>query len=261
MRLKTLSLLVVLTVGLLACGPTYVRTTLWRAHTMEPARFNQLALRLDLPLFWTNDANGDGAPDPSEVRGLLFYPSSSTEWVHDGEFTGAFDDAATRIAAEDDAAAPTDPRRALVVSELDQASVALIDTDLSDLPAVHRDFVRRMIVIAGLIDRLYARQRGMDVTRPSLDARDSASVSLFRRNWGPQCLSADARHDPTCSAIEGAPFQPLDVYPASLRTPRTRSVRTSRRARTRRVSSDRRQSCARLTRVSSRFRTTRPTAI
>src|SRR5207249_2483196 len=53
-----------------------------RAHydAVPRLRFNQLALRLDLPLFWASDGNGNSAVDPDEVRALLFYPAQG-HWV------------------------------------------------------------------------------------------------------------------------------------------------------------------------------------
>jgi hypothetical protein len=39
---------------------------------------------------------------------------------------------------------------------------------------------------------------------------------VFRRNWGPECASSVTESDPACSAIEGAPHQPVDAYPAEL---------------------------------------------
>ena len=199
------------------CGGAQHGSSVAGSGHVERARFNQLALRLELPLFWDTDTNGNGAPDPAEVRALLFYPTSPA-WVEGGAFTPAFEAARRAIEVEDARPAPTDPRRALVVSELDHAAPTLVETDLTALTPPHQAFARHMLEVARLIDRLYARQIGMAALEGRVDRTDSASASLFRRNWGPACAGSTTERDPLCSAIAGAPHQPVDVYPASLQT-------------------------------------------
>ncbi|MFO0605864.1 MAG: hypothetical protein U0324_21955 [Polyangiales bacterium] len=180
-------------------------------------RFNQLALRLDLPLFWARDANGNHAPDPDEVRSLRFYPERG-EWVRDGRFTPAWDAALARIAAEARAPESTDPRVRRVHDELDHTALTLVETDLADLPPVHRDFAARMLRVAERIDHLYAQQSGMTALADRARALDPASRSLFRRNWGTACRGANTQRDAQCAALPGAPAQPVDVYPAALQS-------------------------------------------
>ena len=214
---KTAALLVVL--ALAACGGTNHGGTTPRIRVSDRARFNQLALRLDLPLFWTADTDGNGEPGPDEVRSLLFYGASgapASVWVSDGHFTPAFDAAALRLRAEADVALPSDPRRALVMTELDHAAPTLVFTDLTGLPPAHHEFARHMLVVAGLVDRLYARQVGMEALSDRTDPEDTASMSLFRRNWGARCLASITETDPACSPIAGAPHQRVDVYPESV---------------------------------------------
>jgi hypothetical protein len=204
-----------------ACGGASHGGTTPRAGGLDRPRFNQLALRLDLPLFWASDDDGDGAPDPSEVRSLLFYgprpgEGTSPAWVEGGAFTPAFADALARIEREASTPTPGDARRALVITELDHAAPTLVETDLGALPETHRAFATRMLEVARLIDRLYARQNGMEAMLPRLDASDTASASLFRRNWGARCLGSTTEAEAACSSIEGAPRQPVDVYPAAL---------------------------------------------
>jgi len=213
----TQSLLLPVTFALIssACGGGTHGGTTPRSGQLDRARFNQLALRLDLPLFWANDADGDGAPDPDEVRGLAFYPTSPT-WVEGGAFTPAFDEALAQITREHAAPMPRDARRALVITELDHAAPTLVETDLSTLPEAHRRFASHMVRVAALMDRLYARQVGMDTMQARLDASDAASASLFRRNWGPACRGSTTEAEAGCSAIAGAPHQTVDAYPAAL---------------------------------------------
>ena len=69
----------VLTLLLTACGAPAGSTTPGGSAGyggIPRMRVNQLAIQLDLPLFWAEDADGDDAIDPDEVRTLLFYPSA-----------------------------------------------------------------------------------------------------------------------------------------------------------------------------------------
>ena len=92
----------------LACGGApQPGTALVGWHPIARDRFNQLALRLNVPLVWASDDDEDGQPDPSEVRTLLFYPTAET-WADDAGFTRAFDAALAHILAEDSAPPPTD---------------------------------------------------------------------------------------------------------------------------------------------------------
>ena len=177
-------------------------------------RFNQLALRLGLPLFWQEDTDGDGAVDPDEVRALLFHDSSVT-WVEEGRFTPAFDEAWRRMRALDGEAPPDDERRALVRRELDHAAPTLVYTDLSSLPPAHRAFASQMMRAGASIDALYAKQVGMTALAGALGG-DPESRSLFRRNWGPRCRGATTESEAACSALAGAPRQPVDVYPPEM---------------------------------------------
>lgn len=181
---------------------------------LDRLRFNQLALRLDLPLFWGADANRNGAPDPDEIHALRFYPTEG-HWTAGAAFTPDFDAAYQRIVREHGAAEPADPRLRAVVNELDHAAPTLLSTDLSALAPEHRAFAQRMLRVAELIDRLYARQVGAEGLAPRV-ADDDASRALFRRNWGAECLSSAEENDPACSAVEGAPETLVDVYPAAL---------------------------------------------
>ncbi|MFO0647693.1 MAG: hypothetical protein U0326_15735 [Polyangiales bacterium] len=177
-------------------------------------RVNQLAMRLDLPLFWVRDANGNGAPDPDEVRTLRFYPTADA-WTRDGHFTPAFDAALARIRAEADAPAAPTARQRLVRTELDHAAPTLVESDLRALPEAHRAFASRMLTVAAHIDALYAQQSGMAALADRARAADVESRALFRRNWGPRCLGSLTEREAACSSLDGAPPQIVDVYPAA----------------------------------------------
>jgi hypothetical protein len=182
---------------------------------LERLRFNQLALELNLPLFWAADADEDGAVDPDEVRTLAFYPSAPS-WTEGGRFSEEFQRAYAAMVDAERAPAPSDERRRLLVEELRSVAPAVIETDLGELPAPHRAFGQHMLRVAELIDRIYARQIGMDALASQVSAEDPLSQSIFRRNWGARCRGASTESNAVCSPIDGAPRQPVDVYPQSL---------------------------------------------
>ncbi len=217
MRYSTATL--ALLAGLAACSGAQHATTRANAGRPRDARqhFNQLAMRLDLPLFWAQDTNRNGTPDPGEVRALLFYPSAE-EWVRDGRFTPAYDRALARIRAEEAAPAPTDPRMRLVLTEFEYAAPTLVETSLGALPAAHRAFAQAMLTVAARIDELYALQSGSAAMADRVRGLDAASRALFRRNWGPRCHGAHTEHEPLCSAIPGQPHPVVGVYPAAMQT-------------------------------------------
>lgn len=177
-------------------------------------RFNQLAVQLDLPLFWASDADEDGNVDPEEVRSLLFYRTEG-HWTEGGAFTEDFARAFEAISALAAAPAPEDERQRLLAEEFRLAAPTLIETNLRVLPPEHQAFARHMLEVARLIDRIYAHTIGMDAMERRV-ADDPASRSLFRRNWGPRCQGASTEANEACTAVVGGAEQPVDVYPASL---------------------------------------------
>jgi hypothetical protein len=179
---------------------------------------NRTAVRLNLPLFWSADRDGDGQMDPDEVASLLFYPSREA-WVRDGAFTPAFTTAVAAIerAARAPALAGDDDeskRRRLVVEDLDAGKPALVYSDLRASTDEQKKLVRHMLTASALIDKLYAAQLGLAPLAATLPAGDVASQSLFRRGWGPKCVGPKTEDNPLCSALPGAPAAPVDLYPA-----------------------------------------------
>jgi len=181
------------------------------------AEFNRWAVRLNLPIYWIADRDGDQQIDPDEVAALLFYPSEGG-WTKGGKLTPAFDEAHRAIVAASKApppGGPDAPRQLLVGRDLDQGRPTLVRTDLAGASADEKAFVRRMLAVARLVDALYEKQSGA----AALEARlppDPASRSLFRRNRGPACVAPATEQDPACSAIPGAPRPVFDIYPAPL---------------------------------------------
>ncbi|MDQ3231846.1 MAG: hypothetical protein M3Q07_08505, partial [Pseudobdellovibrionaceae bacterium] len=184
---------------------------------MDRKEFNRLAVRLNLPLLWENDANNNQAIDPDEVRTLQFYPTQE-QWSDGKTFTPAFHDALTRIKALAQAPAPTDERLKLVVQDLDSGLPTVIYNDLRKLNESERAFAQSMLKLSVKIDALYARQSGLDAVRGQVPADDVASQSLFRRNWGPKCRSPQLENNAACTAIPGVTNVPFDIYPTAMQS-------------------------------------------
>lgn len=206
-----------------AAAPT--DATAMRAAAPSPAHdaiarmdFNRFAVRLNLPVYWIADANGDGRIDPPETASLLFYGGAPV-WTEGGAFTRAFEAAYAQIVAASKAPAIDDTtedgkRRALVRRDLDAGRATLVRSDFRGATAADKAFVRRMLAVADRIDALYETQSGTAAWTARLPA-DPESRSLFRRNRGPKCEAPVTGDDPACSAIAGAPKPTVDVYPAA----------------------------------------------
>ena len=202
-----------------ACSPSAPAPEAAKYGAVSRAEFNRWALRLDLPLFWVADDNGDGQVQPGEVSALLFYPTRG-DWVAGGRFTPAFDASYERIVSASRAEAAgrsgADERQKLVGQDLDQGRVTLLATRLADYSASGQAFIGHMQRLAHLIDALYSHQTGATAIAAQVPADDPASQSLFRRDHGPRCAAPLTENNPQCSAIPGAPKTVVDVYPASL---------------------------------------------
>lgn len=183
---------------------------------LTPAEFNALAVRLNLPLYWVADKNGNKSVDDDEVVPLLFYPGTAPD----------VDTAYKQMLAAEaepalDTSTPEGKRRSLVRQDLAQGRPALVRTDLTQHSAAEKAFVQHMLKVAASIDETYAAQKGLPALRSQVPA-DPESQSLFRRNWGPRCLAPATQKNPDCSAIPGSPQPIVDTWPAALgKTPQT----------------------------------------
>jgi hypothetical protein len=195
-----------------------------RHDRVERLAFNRASMRLNLPLYWIADTNGNGAVDPDEVTGLLFYPAAPS-WTTAGHFTPAFETAYAQIVAW--AGAPPLPatltpaeleRRRLVIADLDQGRPTLVRSDLRALAPKDKTLVGHMLKTATLIDDLYARQIGAAQYAERVPADDLASQSLLRRNGSPACVAPKTETNPKCSAVPGAPKVLYGGYPADIQS-------------------------------------------
>ena len=141
--------------------PTSPRTT--RSIALA---FNRVAVHLNLPLYWTSDANNERQViDPSESRGAPLLSDvgrrevGRRRRVHAGVRSGVR--AHRRRQQRDAAPARATPeetqRRKLVIQDLDQARPTLVENDLSALSADDKDFVRHVLAASDLVDRALRR--------------------------------------------------------------------------------------------------------
>ena len=196
------------------------------AHAaVSRARFNQLAIRLDLPIFWNGDKNGDGAVDADEIVELMFYDKRASgapsRWVDGGKLSAEFEAAYAKIEKAASAPPPSGDdaeaqRRRLVLDDLEQGAPTLVHTDLRGVTDAEKTMVKHVVAATQMIDALYATQTGIVALLPQVPGDDPASQSLFRRNWGPKCAGPKTEKNPLCSAIPGAPSPIVDAYPAAL---------------------------------------------
>ena len=181
--------------------------------------FNRLAARLNLPVFWVQDANGNGAVEPAEVVTLLFYDTTA-RWVDDGVFTQEFINAYEKIVkAKDEKPQGKDEaetkRISLMWEELDQGRPMLVYNRLK-LDEKEKKFIEHMLKVAELIDTLYERQNGLLGLYEKIPAEDTASRRVFARNRSIACEGPKTEKEPACRAIAGMDKVPVDVYPAEL---------------------------------------------
>jgi hypothetical protein len=185
------------------------------APKLSRADFNRFALRMNIPLFWGPDANGNGLPDRAELRTLLFYPTSDSLDI---------DRAVAAITAFQPDAMPAGlspaevARRKLVAEDLDQGALAVLYTDLRASSATDKSLLNHILVAAKAIDAIYGTVTGGATLASRVPTDDAASQSLFRRDWGPNCAGAKTHDNPLCTAIPGGAKATNDAYPASLQS-------------------------------------------
>jgi hypothetical protein len=190
---------------------------------LDRPTFNQMAVRLNLGVFWRSDANNNETVEPGEIVDLSFYPPHP-RWVESGKLTDDFVKAYERMVKEAEGkwfqGQKLDPRekarRKLVRKELDQGRPTLVFNDLSKLPEVERKLVAKLLQAAKKIDGLYAKQNGIENLAKKIPAGDTASKSLLRRNWSAECKGPRTEKIEACSAIPGGWKRVVDVYPAEI---------------------------------------------
>ncbi len=180
--------------------------------------FNTRAIEHHLPLFWRTDANNDKTLDPSELAVLWTdVATKRADWVDaKGAFTKKFTTAYTAMVAPTSCASKKgdeQKRCEAVVLELSQGRPTLVESDFS---AGDQALVDHMQKAAWLIEKIYARQTGVDAYFAKLPKGDDLSHALFFRNQG---RSAPRRRPRTTRpAARCRPSRSRGLYPADIQT-------------------------------------------
>ncbi|TKD13323.1 hypothetical protein [Polyangium fumosum] len=220
-----------------SCGgapPAVSPDGVWLAtfDAVPRADFNRAAVALDLPLFWTEDADRDGTLDPSELAVLwAAAPTEESSWVSSGAFNPTFGSAYASIVdfvkngPKFAGLAPGEvERRKAVLRELDAGRPTLVASDFRGSAATDEDraIVNHVLAAARLVEKLYQKQTGTLSLASKVPADDPASRRLFYRNQGPQCEAPPTKGDVNCYAIPRAPGEekrvPSGLYPAELQS-------------------------------------------
>jgi hypothetical protein len=200
---------------LLASAASGAETTYAAVPRLE---FNRQAVVRDLPLFWVRDADADGTLDPDELA-VTWGPGNASlgRYVKDGGFTPEFAAAYALIAQPvslEGLAAAEKARRKAVLEELGQGRPTLVRTTLADPRDVQ--VFGHLENTARIIERLFARQRGVYGLAATVPADDTASRALFARNQSPFCEAPKTENDPNCSALAPRPTKVSGMYPAAI---------------------------------------------
>jgi hypothetical protein len=191
-----------------------------RHDALTRDEFNLRAAARFLPLFWRADANRDGAIEPSELAVLAGFPESDVNrWVdQSGDFTRRFEEAymsltraPPRERSEEEAR-----RHDLLRREMAQGVRTLVETDLRRDSPQDRAMVRHLLRAAELIERLYARQKGVLDLESRVPDDDLVSRAVFHRNQSPYCQAPPTENDPLCTAIYPRPPRIVGLYPAEV---------------------------------------------
>jgi len=186
-------------------------------------QLNRLAAELDLPLFWIADTNGNGALDPEEVATLWGIAAVQPQWVDKGKLTAAlttaYDAMLERMKSGGKTAGLSDAeqkRRAAVVAELAQGRPSLVHSDFRTASAEDKALVDHVAKAAGLIEQIFAKQRGTTGLAAQIPEGDTASRMMFYRNQGPWCEAPLTEKDPSCNALATPAPRISGLYPASI---------------------------------------------
>lgn len=191
-----------------------------RYDALKREDFNRRAAENYLPLFWRNDANGNGAIDPTELAVLWGFPQSDLHaWLgSDGAFTARFAEAFAQMqsAAVSAQAVRDSKRHELILQELAQGRPTLVQTDLSSALPGEVDMVKHLMRAAISVERLYARQKGVFGMEQQIPAADAPSRMVFARNQSPFCAAPKTENDPACNALPVTPKHIVGLYPADI---------------------------------------------
>jgi len=186
--------------------------------------FNRIAVELDLPLFWIDDADRDKTLDPAELSVLWGDPPArESDWVAGDAFTPAFKQAYAKIVERAQKApsfaglSPEETRRrTAVLRELSDGRPTLVASDLRNASAEDKAVVEHVLAAARIVEKLYQKQTGILSLASQVPSGDTASKRLFYRNQGPQCEAPATKDDPDCKAVPVALSRTSGIYPPAL---------------------------------------------
>jgi hypothetical protein len=188
--------------------------------SIDREAFNFRAAELDVPLFWREDTNKNGALEPDELAVLTAMPRDQrSEWVDaSNRFTEEFSAAYEQMSKSDPLAADASAqqRLKLVREELAQGRQTLVESDLTKLNDAEKKFLDHMLTAAEIIERLYAKQKGVFGMEAQIAQGDTASRAVFHRNQSPFCVQPKTENDPACTAVTPKPPRVVGLYPADI---------------------------------------------
>jgi len=188
-------------------------------NVLSRDEFNRRAAAHFLPLYWRAGAN-HGTIQPSEIAVLVGYPDSNlNSWIdQSGDFTERFAAAYVSLTRPEPppASAEEGRRRQLLLEELAQGAPTLIETDLRRDTPEDRAMVRHLLRAAELIERLYARQKGVLDLDGRIPDDDLVSRAVLHRNQSPYCEAPRTENDPLCTAVYPRPARVVGLYPADV---------------------------------------------
>jgi hypothetical protein len=187
---------------------------------LDRLSFNRRAVDYAVPLFWTIDADKDGALDPAEVAVTWGLNDDTLDrYVKAGAFTPEFDAVHERLRSPvslEGLSADERVRRETVLLELSQGRPTLVQTRLASPGDVA--LVGHMEKVARLIERLFARQNGVFGLDARIPADDTPSKAMFFRNQGPFCEAPKTESNPACNALPDKPKKISGLYPAAIQS-------------------------------------------
>ena len=191
---------------------------------LDRSEFNRRAAERFQPLFWRNDTATPGELSPSELVVTWTHEGRArAEWVdaETGRFTPAFAALYEQLMHPDDPAqlAPEQAaRRQAIRLELAQGRRTLVESDFSTAGEADKALAQRLLRVAALIERLYARQKGTLGLDAQIPPGDTASAAVFFRNQGPLCSAPKTESDPACYALPQRSPPLYGLYPAEVQS-------------------------------------------
>ena len=179
--------------------------------------FNTRAIEHHQPLFWRTDANDDKTLDPDELAILWTdVTTKRADWVDKAGFTKKFAAAYAALSTASSCATRKGDelkRCEAMLLELSQCRPTLVENEFSPGDTA---LVERMQKIARLIEKIYAKQTGVDIHATRLAKGDDLSHAVFFRNQSPVCVAPKTEHDPACNALPSQPKSLSGMYPVDL---------------------------------------------